>query len=114
MAKLTESTITLTGKSGKEYKFEIYSLDTKFNAVTAVYLFSRRYKTDDVYRHSYIYLGYTTDLSTRFDNHHKAACIKKNDANCVCIYRADTEKAAIAAEEDILAAINFPCNEVNN
>lgn len=43
MTKLTENNITFKGKSGKEYKFGIYSLDTEFRAVGGVYIFTRRY-----------------------------------------------------------------------
>ena len=55
----------------------IYTLGTKFNAVGGIYIFTRRYKDGDKYAHDSIYCGKTYNLSTRFDNHHKAACIKK-------------------------------------
>jgi hypothetical protein len=44
MAKLTETKYTLTGESGKKYKFEIYSMDTKFSAVGGIYVFTKRIK----------------------------------------------------------------------
>jgi predicted GIY-YIG superfamily endonuclease len=115
MTKVTESPFVITGKSGKEYKFDIYTLDTTFNKTGGVYIFTRRYQgTDSKYYHDFIYCGKTDDLSTRFDNHHKADCIKKNKANCICVKEVSTEKERTEIEEDILKGNNFLCNEVLN
>jgi hypothetical protein len=115
MTKVTEAQLTITGKSGKKYSFDIYSLDTIFKAVGGIYVFTRRYQgADSKYNHDYIYCGKTDDLSTRFDNHHKEDCIKKNKANCICVMGVSTEKERTTIEEDILKGNNFKCNDVLN
>lgn len=114
MTKVTENKLTVTGKSGKVYEFIIYTLDTEFKAVGGIYIFTKRYKDGDKYSHTFIYCGKTDDLSTRFDNHHKAACIKKNNANCLCVMSVSTEKERTAIEKDILEGNDFICNEVLN
>lgn len=115
MTKVTEAQMTITGKSGKEYLFDIYTLDTEFKAVGGIYVFTRRYQgTDSKYYHNYIYCGKTNDLSTRFDDHHKKDCITKNNANCICVKGVDTEKERTDIETDILLGNNFPCNEKLN
>lgn len=81
MGKVTENKLTIIGKSGKKYEFNIYTLDTNFNPVGGVYIFIRLYKN----QYSLIYCGKTEDLSTRFDNHHKADCIEDNNANRLCV-----------------------------
>ncbi len=104
--------ITFTGKSGTEYKFSIYPLNTSFKKnYGAVYFITRRYsKTDSRYSHKEIYVGQTNDLSERFDNHHKWDCFKKNGANCVCIYGAETESVQLRIEEDLIKNYDPPCN----
>jgi hypothetical protein len=80
MAKLADA--AFSGSTGK-YDFEVYPLGADFKNVGAVYIISRR--TVDAQgkgTHTFIYIGHTGDLSERFDDHHKAQCFKKNNANC--------------------------------
>lgn len=114
MTKVTENKLTITGKSKKTYKFIIYTFDTEFKAVGGIYIFTRRHKDRDKYSHNFIYCGNTDDLSTRFDNHHKAACIERNNANCLCVMSVSTEEERTAIEKDILEGNDFTCNEVLN
>ena len=70
MAKL--GALKLTGASGQTYDFEVYDLNDDFNAVGAVYTITHRARNEDGgYSHTVIYIGETSDLSTRFDDHHK-------------------------------------------
>ena len=109
MAKL--DTVTATGTSGKKYDFNVYATGTSFKEMPGVYTFLKK---DDDGKYHALYIGYTSDLSTRFDNHHKEACAKKNGMNFIGIHSTDTEKIAIAVEKDLLAAYDTTCNEVNN
>lgn len=105
--------LTLTGESGTRYEFEIYNgVPSQLGKVGAVYLFSK--KEDNSESHKFIYLGRTGDLSERFENHHKAACIKKNGANRFSILLKSDEKERKRIEDDILAKNNFTCNEAGN
>lgn len=121
MIKKLSSTLTLKGKSGKEYSFKLSTFDD-FEDVKdgftghGLYVFTKRYKDGDVYRHSLIYLGMATSLDTRFEGHHKEDCIKRNGANCICIHLMNnsTPESRKAAESDILAANNFTCNDQEN
>lgn len=115
MPKLTEAMLSIIGKSGKEYLFHIYSTDTTFQDIGAVYLFTKRkLATDKKHYHTLIYCGITGDLSERFNNHHKVDCIEKNDANCICIMFIEKEEMRKQIEADILKAKNCACNEVLN
>jgi hypothetical protein len=106
------ATLTITGKSGKQYVFTIYDINTNFKAVGGLYLFTRLLENKTT--HKYIYLGITNDLSTRFNNHHKEDCIKKNGETHISIYLESNQTARENAEKDILAAINTTCNEKMN
>jgi hypothetical protein len=115
MTKVTESKFEIKGKSGKTYEFDIFKLDTSFNPIGGIYIFTRRYKRlDSKYYHELIYCGKTNDLSTRFDNHHKKDCIEKNKANCVCVKSVSSEQERTNIEQDILLGNNFKCNEILN
>lgn len=114
MGKLTNNSYSLKGASGKEYTFGIYSLDTSFKEVGGVYIFTKRVKNENKYSHTNIYIGKTDDLSTRFDNHHKAACINMEGCNCICVMKVDTKKDRTEYETDLLLANNTTCNEINN
>ena len=90
-------------------------MDTSFEAIGGVYLFTKRkLAIDKKYYHTLIYCGITGDLSARFNNHHKDQCIEKNDANCICIVYITDEEMRNQIEADILKAKNFACNEVLN
>lgn len=117
MPKVTESKFTIKGKSGNTHSFEIYSLDTTFNKIAGVYVFTNRSKqSDGTYSHSIIYCGITNDLSTRFNRHHKEADIKKQNANCICVMAVSDEKQRTSIEADILMCKDnkFPCNDLLN
>ena len=103
-------TISLAGKSGKSYSFEKYILNTNFNALGGLYLFTRAADNTNYL----LYLGHTQDLSSRFTNHHKEQCIDKNGGTHISVCVINDEKKRLEAEKDILSNYNFTCNEVNN
>lgn len=109
MSKLR--TIVFTGASGARYQFDIYSWDTEFNAVGAVYFITRRTVSRGKSSHQRIYVGETGDLSTRFDNHHKVDCFEEYQANCKCIHRDGNKRSRLAKEEDLIENYNPPCND---
>lgn len=108
MAKL--GTITYEGISGTQYEFDVYIIDTSFNDVGAVYIITKRYQSESGYTHTHIYAGQTSDLSERFDDHHKKDCFDAHGANCVCVHRDDNEQSRVYKEDDLIKAYNPPCN----
>ncbi len=110
MAKL--SILTLKGASGQTYDFEVYSYDSDFSALGAVYAITRRtQKNDGDYSHTVIYIGETGDLSTRFDGRHKEDCFVQHNANCTCIHLDDNEDFRLTEEADLIANYNPRCND---
>lgn len=103
--------LTLTGKSGTKYTFEVHSLDTSFRPVAAVYAITKRTpKPDGSGTHDVIYIGQTGELSDRFDSHHKASCFKSHQATSACIHQDTNEKSRLDKESDLIGAYNPPCN----
>jgi hypothetical protein len=109
MAKL--STVTFQGKSGSKYDFDVWPMDQTFKDVGAVYAVTRRYQDGNTDSHDIIYVGETGDLSTRFDNHHKADCFTEHKANCICTHLDSKESSRLAKEEDLVKKHNPPCND---
>jgi hypothetical protein len=110
MAKI--STMTCVGESGKTYSFNVWAMDESFNAVGAIYVITNRFQNDKgKFKHRFIYIGQTEDLSTRFDNHHKAACFKRMDATCICTLREDNENLRFTIETDLIRLHAPPCND---
>lgn len=121
MVKELYKTTALAGLSGNNYVFSLWSFDD-FDDIKGMfrgeglYLFTQRYRTGNVYRHRYIYLGESANFFSRFDNHHKESDIRAHFANCIGFYSMSnaTEEERIKAEKDLLDNFNFPCNITNN
>ena len=109
MAKL--ATAEFQGINGK-YSFNVYSWDTSFKPLGAVYCFSKRtVNPQGLGEHDILYVGITNDLSVRFNDHHKEGCAEKNGANCICIYQEDSEEARKQIEKDLISKHKPKCNE---
>ena len=118
MINILNSALTLKGKSGKIYSFNLSTFDNWDDIKDGfkghgLYLFTRRSSSGD---HNLIYLGMATELETRFDSHHKKNSIVKHGANCLGVYQMNnsTREGRKTAESDILAANKFPCNDQEN
>ena len=104
--------VTFKGASGNNYTFYAYTIGTSFNKVGGVYVFTvRTPKPEGGASHPVIYVGQTGDLSTRFDNHHKADCIVQHQSNCICILVQEDEQMRLAIEKDMIDNYNPPCND---
>ena len=109
MAKIT--TATFNGKTGK-YNFDVFPVETSFNAVGAVYIFTHlKVNPDGKGTHTLLYIGETESLKERIPNHEKWPCVKREDVNCICIHRDDNSTSRHAKEADLIAGNNTPCND---
>jgi hypothetical protein len=105
------ATLVLTGISGSSYTFTVYSQDTVFAAVGGVYAITRRYqKPDGNFTHDIIYIGQTSNLSERFDTHHRLDCFNRRNWNCICAFSDADESSRLTRERDLIDAYDPPCN----
>ena len=106
---MTERTINWSGKSGKEYKYWIYEIGTTFDEVPANYIFAKETTQGNF---SPIYIGQTSDLSERFDNHHKMPCIRREGATHICAHKSSANETTRKVEEaDLIQRWNPDCND---
>jgi len=99
-------TISLRGRSGSQYPFNIYDFNGIWGEVPAVYVFTRVEGTT----HRIIYIGQTDNLRQRLDNHHKALCISSNNANRLCVHQEGDENTRLMIETDLIRNYKTPCN----
>lgn len=111
MSKL--GSLTLTGASGTEYGFDVYSSDTSWkDDVSCVYYISHReVKADGGGTHTKIYIGETSDLKDRLSNHHKQSCFDRHDYNAISIHQEANETRRLGIEADLIDALNPQCND---
>ena len=106
--KTDTKTINWTGKSGRQYLYYIYPIGSTFKAVPGNYIFAKETSPG---RYRPIYIGETEDLSERFDNHHKMACIRREGATHIHAHQNDAGVTARRQEErDLVAKWNPSCN----
>jgi hypothetical protein len=109
IAKIAEA--IFKGKVGS-YNFEVYSSDTSFNAVGAVYIFTKRtVDGEGKGSHTLLYIGQTDSLKDRIPNHEKWTCIQRNGINCICVHRDDDKDSRLDKETDLRAVNNTTCND---
>ena len=105
--------ITFTGKSGMKYRFQTWSLETRFKALAAVYFVTKRAQDNGTYHrasHDSIYIGQTANLADPFATESQFDCFRKHGANCICIHLLEDEERRVAMEEDLIALHSTHCN----
>jgi hypothetical protein len=85
-----------TGWSGRRYRFQTWSVDTQFQPMGAVFLFTRRVVTNEnkTYRranHEILRAGETAKLSDPLVSVADRESLERNGANCVCVFPAADE-----------------------
>lgn len=103
--------VTYQGNSGTDYEFTVYSSDTSFDNIGAVYIITNRHQDiSGGHSHTLIYIGQTGDLSEGFGKHHKQGCFALHNYNCILVYRKDNEKVRMLVESDLLGKYTPLCN----
>jgi len=97
--------IMFAGASGARYHFHVWPLGTRFRALGAVCLLSKRdYRNHDFAQtasHELLHIGQMSDLS-RLD--YGAPCF--DHANCICVYAASSEEHRQFVEDDLADALS--------
>jgi len=105
----TEPTILWSGQSGKEYKYWISDLNSTFKQSPGNYIFTKETQPG---RFVPIYIGQTSNLSERLENHDHLPCIRRNGATHICSHTSSNDEATRRAEEDDLIQHWSPiCND---
>ena len=105
------TTVTFTGASGNTYDFIAYSIDSSFDNVGAIYVFTKQnYDSQRTSRYRPLYIGKTSELGDRIDGHEKWDCVNENGANSICVYWESSATKRSTIETDLLNNYTTPCN----
>ena len=97
------------GQSGKEYPYEIYSLDTTFRPLPGNYIYARQLTDGDW---SPIYIAQTRDLHQRLEGHVKLADAIANGATHLhAHYDTKGQSARCSEEHDLVERWRPVCND---
>jgi hypothetical protein len=109
MTKL--DTAVFTGRSGREYEFRIYVWENEFIPSPAVYVVTERtIEPGQAPAYRPLYVSQTPDISGVFENHPKNECFQLHYANTIAIIPEADESERVRIEEDLIAALQPPCN----
>lgn len=108
MTKISDA--TFVGASGTKYTFSVYTTDTEFSNIGAVYVFTKRTVSNDKGSHTLLYIGETGELGNRISNHEKWPCVNRNGCNAICVHAEDGDAKRLEIEGDLLEANDTPCN----
>ena len=104
--------VVWTGKSGNQYTFEVYPLDTtRFNEVECVYIYTKAVEG----KWKAIYVGQTSQLATRLAQHASGngvsdKCIQRSGASHLHVHMLTSESSRLDVETDIRNNYNTSCN----
>ena len=100
--------ITLNGASRRTFSFQVFPWSTNLKQSGAVYAVLKQTPTG---HYSIIYLGQTSDLNKRFENHHKQDCFDQNGKTHLAVYPVPTESRRFDIETDLLRSYKPVCND---
>jgi predicted GIY-YIG superfamily endonuclease len=106
---MAQQTILWPGKSGEKYRYWISPLGAPMKQEPGNYVFARETENGSFVP---IYIGQTSDLSERFDDHHKMPCIRQHKATHMHTHTSSaSEKGRKAEEADLIERWNPACND---
>ena len=101
------TSITMQGRSGATYQFEVHAWGTSFNSVGAVYSVLKA-RADG--RFDVIYIGQTDDLGRRLSSHERQLCFDRNGKTHVGAHVESSETRRLSIERDLIDFYDPPCN----
>ena len=109
MGKIADA--TFNGRIG-QYRFGVYTLDTDFKEIGAVYIFTKR-TIDATGRgtHDFLYIGETDNLSRPILNDEKWPCLQRNGVTHICVHVEEGAAARFTKKTDLTALHSTPCND---
>ncbi|MGA2802546.1 MAG: hypothetical protein ABSE97_09310 [Verrucomicrobiota bacterium] len=101
--------INWPGKSGKEYKYEIYPIDASFNPEPANYIYAKQSEDGSW---TPLYIAQTRDLRQRLEGFEKQTLAIHNGATHIHVHISNEGQAARCSEErDLILCWQPVCND---
>lgn len=101
-------TISWAGTSGEKYLYWIYAIGASLKAEPGNYIFAKETKPNTW---TPVYIGQTSNLSERMDNHDEMPCVKRNGGTHIHAHiNNGGETVRLAEEKDLVSKWSPPCN----
>jgi hypothetical protein len=105
----TSASINWAGESGKEYQYEVYPINTSFQALPGIYIYARQAEDGSWIP---VYIAQTRDLHQRLEGHVRVANAVENGATHIHAHYCSSGQAARCSEErDLILRWQPVCNE---
>ena len=104
MAGMRIGTLVLSGRSGQDYRFEVWPIGTRFKPMAAVYIVTKREVTTGTFSragHEQLYVGQTPDISAPLGTRAQLDSFSASGANCVCVCAVKSEEQRAAIKTDL-------------
>jgi len=96
------------GKSGQEYTYWIYPINSSFKEEGGNYIFAKETVPK---KWIPVYIGQTENLNERLENHEKETCAKRNGATHIHAHINNDKNARLVEEKDLIIRWQPVCNE---
>jgi len=98
------------GESGKEYQYEVYPIDSSFQALPGNYIYAKQAEDGNWVP---IYIAQTRDLHQRLEGHVRVADAIQSGATHIHAHYCSAGQAARCSEErDLILRWQPVCNEL--
>ena len=105
----TTPTISWPGLSGQEYTYWIFPIETRLKDEPGNYIFAKEARPGFWVP---CYIGQTSNLNQRLENHEKENCARRNGATHIHAHITNGGESARKAEEkDLILKWKPTCNE---
>jgi hypothetical protein len=101
-----QATVTNRGASGTRCRFDVFPWGTPFQRFGAVYAVLKQRQD----ARGLICTGQTSDMSERFDEHHKDGCFRRHGRTHIGVHPEPNKARREAIEPDLIHGNNPPCN----
>ena len=96
--------------TNKEYYFGVYSIDTDFNNIRAVYIFSKKVDEEGGI-HEVLHIGETEELGNCIGNHEKWPYLRDNGVNCICVHADIDSNSRLNKLSDLVNKYDTLCSD---
>ena len=106
----SNSTITLSGRSGMSYVFFVFPLAAVLPPLPVIYfVYEAPIQAQGTALHQAVYVGHSGDAATCMDDHHRQ-CFRANRATHVALHVDYDENSRAQIAADLIAALDPVCN----
>ena len=100
------------GSSGKQYEFNVYPGDMRFNDfIPGVYVISQEESEESGENDAIVFVGETDNVDVQLQNHELQACFDEKGYNRISFYKNASRELRQSIVEDLVPMLKPSCND---